>query len=296
MSCQAGSVLQMAIGITVAKERKHNYILYKKTKLEDALGLDSSGLRRTEKNEIFIDINSLPLVYQLVSSQKNTGIRIYFASSIKTDDSTANSYFDEKDEGKMALILAPTFDDDTIFTRDTGYYYTTNQNGLIVSLNKTTAQQWVSHYENNKKIKSPIQEGNLPDGDTKSLWYTKMEFLELIEEIGCLNRNKSANIIGLVACLTAYHKDEPLINYFFEGQQKSFDGKEMLTLVFSFLHKVYTLDSKTYTAISEIEISEAVKEVRRNQFALLLAPVLTPEEDYDSGVPCPPRVCDGSSL
>jgi hypothetical protein len=109
------------------------------------------------------------------------GVRIYFASY--GPEGTASV---PADYGRLlTLIFAPT---DNASLTDIGLYYTIAPGGTFdpvsSQLDRELASSWVLNYQSSKL---PILNTTLsdPNGDTKSLHYTKMQLLDLRDEIKC---------------------------------------------------------------------------------------------------------------
>ncbi|MBS1744924.1 MAG: hypothetical protein JST21_02010 [Bacteroidetes bacterium] len=184
-----------------------------------------------------------------VGADNTGGMRVYFASK---DD----------DENQITLIYTPVHNKNI----DIEKYYTMDEGGYLINLDKTTANTWVTQYQT---VILPILQGN---GfiETKSIVYTIDSVSELLDFIN------AHTIKNLIANFAAYlPANSPYIKTFNSDDDHY---PKQLTLIFTLRGPDINLDNSL-----------------SNKHVI----VILGGASGDTGNPCPPpkdKPCPGSSL
>lgn len=211
--------------------------------LIDHLLGDHSHYRAKEFKKLLLNIQ------KDVSAAKDGGMRVYFAS--KDDDSN-----------QITLIYTPVHDTNIDYEK----YYTIDENGYLINLDKDTASAWVTQYQT--VILPKLQQGGFKE--TKSLVYTIETVKDLFDFI------KAHTVKNIIANFAAYlPKGSPYINIF---QSNDADYSKQLTLIF-------TLRGPDINSDNSLSSKHAL--------------YIMGGTSGDTGNPCPPpndKPCPGTSL
>lgn len=184
-----------------------------------------------------------------VSAAKDGGMRVYFSS--KDDDSN-----------QITLIYTPVHDTNIDYEK----YYTIDENGYLINLDKDTASAWVTQYQT--VILPKLQQGGFKE--TESLVYTIETVKDLFDFI------KAHTVKTIIANFAAYlPAGSPYIKIFNADDDKY---PNQLTLIFTLRGPDINTD----------------KSLSNKRAIYILG-----GKSGDTGNPCPPpndKPCPGTSL
>lgn len=260
-----GSVMGVYIGDEDAIPRQE---LFLKKKFKD-LNISDENKCLTYNYQAFKELlDSVSVIKN--GKYKNDGLRIYFAVRLSP---IGNQHYN-----KMILIFTPTINEPgSDVHSDSLSSYWIIENKSLIAINRDTARNWVKQYEDTRlkkfELGGKIVSGNTFN-ETKSLWY-KIENLD--------DSNKISGLRNFIQCLIESHKAKDITIHFAAFARKK-EPYYQLTLVFDLNDEEYFTHKLTFT---------------HRPFFVKLANKKKPAAFYtyaDTGNPCPPGVCKGTSL
>jgi len=242
--------------------KRISYFKNNKYDILNAVAIDMGAAKESE----FVnctDANTIKSLLAHFTSLSPSGMRIYFASF--SDENTQN--VPQGFGNTLTLILVPTQHSSTSLYEDIAdeYYFFDPIVTHFIRLSKYVAEQWVSNYQNNKWLALGTTVSDPKEGDTKSILYDSIQLGELYKEVSCQLTSTGKIIKGLKIYFTS-HTDEKTEKY-----------PKKLNIDFTFTGldgtDIYLEDTDDWNQRPDPKT-----------------------KGLDTGNPCPPNNCPGSSL
>jgi len=245
----------MYVDPITAGNRKNNYANRKMKHIpNDNLSID---LSIDSFKQLVTMVNDVP---------DSTGMQVYFACYTITHD-TSDAYIPRGKQGDLILVFVPSKDEngnDRAAIANKFYTINVRNNNSIVQISDQSATKWINHYLHSiyyDLLSDPDMLGNM---ETKAIWFNKGGLIELD---GILNNTQFSKVTIHFAAYT----DGESVNFGTKVMTRYERVDNQLTIIFT------VIEAKTNLPFAFTDEETANMEFKKFD-----------DDDYDTGLPCPP--------